>query len=93
MVARQRLLKDLENVAAMIGFFHIDEIDDDDAAEIAQTQLPRDRDGRFEVGPVDRLLEIAMPDIPARVDVDRRHRFSLVEDQVATRLEGNIAIQ
>jgi hypothetical protein len=40
---------------------HVDEVDDDDAAEVAQPQLARDRDRRLEVGAEDRVLEIAMP--------------------------------
>jgi hypothetical protein len=44
---------------------HVDEIDDDDAAEVAEPQLSRDRDGRLEVRPEDRLLEVAVPDVGA----------------------------
>src|SRR5205085_2679311 len=42
---------------------------------------------RFEVGLEDRVVEIARTDEATGVDVDRRQRFRLVDDQVATRLQ------
>ena len=72
---------------AVVGVLHVDEVDDDDAAEVAQAQLPRDDLRRLEVGLEDRFVEAAAADEAAGVDVDGRHRLGLVEDQVAARLE------
>ena len=92
-VLRQRLLERLQHLAAVLFLFHVDEVDDDDAAQVAQAQLACDGNRGFEVRAVDGLLEIAMPDVRARVDVDRRERFGLVDDQVATRFQRHFAIE
>jgi hypothetical protein len=41
---------------------HVDEVDDDDAAEVAQAQLARDRARGLEVGLEDRVVEVARAD-------------------------------
>ena len=40
---------------------HVDEVDDDDAADVAQPQLVGDLLARLEVGLGDRLLEVCLP--------------------------------
>src|SRR3546814_18107318 len=77
----------------MILVFHVDEIENDDAAEIAQSQLARNRLRGFEIGLQHRLFEIAMADIRAGVDVDGGHRFGLVEYQVTDGLQIALALQ
>ncbi len=89
----QRLLQRLQHLLAVLFLLHVDEVDDDDAAEVAQPQLARDRHRRLEIGAEDRLLERAVADVRAGVDVDRRHRFGLVEDQVAAGLERHLAVE
>jgi hypothetical protein len=44
----------------VLGVFHVDEIDDDDAADVAQPQLPRNGGCRFQVGFEDGFFKIAM---------------------------------
>ena len=61
--------------------------------EIAQPQLPRDGHGGLEVGAEDRLLEVAVPDESAGVDVDRRHRLGLIDDEIAARFQRDFAIE
>ena len=92
-IAHQRLAERLQHLAAMLFFLHVDEVDDDDAAKIAQAQLAGDGDGRLEVGAEDRFFERAMTDIGAGVDVDRGHRFRLIENQIAARLQRHLAIE
>jgi hypothetical protein len=70
---------------------HVDEVGNDDAAQVAQTELAGDRSGRFEVRLEDRVLEIACTDEAAGVDVDGRQRFGLVDDQVAPALQIDTA--
>jgi hypothetical protein len=48
----------------MLGVLHVDEVDDDDAAQVAQPQLARDGVRRFEVGLEDRVVEVARADKP-----------------------------
>ena len=92
-ITLQRLLEDREYVFAMRRFFHVDEVDDDDSAQVTQPKLPGDRHRGLQIRSVDRLLEVSMTDVRTRVDVDRRHRFRLVEDQVPTGLQGNVPVQ
>src|SRR3546814_10916057 len=73
--------------------FHVDEIENDDAAEIAQSQRARNRLRGFEIGLQHRLFEIAMADVRAGVDVDGGHRFGLVEYQVTAGLQIDLALQ
>src|SRR5690606_35720397 len=93
MICGERLLERLQHLLAVLVLFHVDEIDDDDSAEITQAQLPGDRNRRFEIRPKDRLLERSVADVCPCVHVDRRHRFGLIEDQVTARLECDLAIQ
>ena len=83
----QRAVELGEHRGAVVGVLHVDEVDDDDAAEVAQAQLARDHLRRLEVGLEDRVVEAAAADEAAGVDVDRRHRLGLVDDQVAAALE------
>jgi hypothetical protein len=66
---------------------HVDEVEDDDAAQVAQPQLARDRLRGFEVGLEDRVVEVARADEATGVDVDRRQRLGLVDYEVAARLQ------
>ena len=68
----------------MVEILHVDEVDDDDAAEVAHPQLARNHLSGFEIRLEDRVVETSSADEAAGVDVDRRHRLRLVDDQVAT---------
>ena len=81
-VARQRLLEFREHRVAVLDVHHVDEVDDDDAAEVAQAQLPRDRLRGFEIGLENGVVEAARADVAAGIDVDRRHRLGLIDDQI-----------
>ena len=68
---------------------HVDEVDDDDPADVAQPQLPDDFLHGFEVVLRDGVLEPcagrlrARADEPSGVHVDDRERLGVVEDQIA----------
>lgn len=72
---------------------HVDEIDDDDAAQIAQPQLAGNGLRRFQIGFENGFFQIAAADVAAGVDVDSRHRFGLVEHQMAAGFEFDLAVQ
>jgi hypothetical protein len=91
-VARQRLQLGQHGVA-VLGVLHVDEVEDDDAAQVAQAQLARDGVRRFQVGLEDGVVEVAPADEAAGVDVDGGHRFGLVDDQVAARFQVDAAAQ
>ncbi len=71
----------------MIGRFHVDKVDDDDAAEISEAQLARDDLRRLQIGLEDRIVEVAVAHVAAGIDVDRGHRLGLVENEVAAALQ------
>ena len=81
----QRVLDGL----AVLRVRHVDEVDDDDPADVAQAELPDDLLHRFEVVLRDRVLEPrrrrlrARADEAARVHVDHGERLGVVEDEIA----------
>ena len=93
MIVRERSFQGLDDLPAVLRLFHVDEIDDDDAAQVAQAQLPRDGHRRLEIGAEDGLLEVAMADERAGVDVDGGHRLGLIDDQIAARFQRHLAVE
>ena len=73
---------------------HVDEVHDDDAADVAQAQLPHDLFGRLEVVLRHRLFEVsARADELAGVDVDDRHRLGAVDDERAAGGQPHLAVE
>ena len=72
---------------------HVDEVDDDDAADVAQPQLAGDLHRRLEVVPEDRLLEARRAHVLAGVDVDHRERLGALDDQRAARRQPDLAVE
>ena len=62
---------------------HIDEIDNDQAAKVAQTQLPGNLLRRFHIGGEGGGLDVAALGCPGGVDVDRYQCFGVVDDYAA----------
>jgi hypothetical protein len=93
MIAGETLLQGAQYLPLMLVLGHVDEIDDDDAAEVAQPQLPTDRLGRLQVGLEDGLFEIAVADEGAGIDVDGGHGLGLVDHQMSAGLELDLALQ
>ena len=62
---------------------HVDEVDDDQAGEVAQPELARDFLGRLEIGLERGVLDVVLARGAAGVDVDRDQRLGLVEHDVA----------
>src|SRR5207244_13454805 len=78
-------LHDARPVAPLL---HINEVEHDDSAEVAQADLANDLFGRFEVGLDDGVFEaVRAPDEFAGVDVNRDQRFGLIDDDVTAGLE------
>ena len=69
---------------AIAALFHVDQIEHDDAAEIAQANLARNLFDGFHVRAGDRVFETrgAAPDEFAGVHVDRHQRFGLIDHQI-----------
>src|SRR2546422_7997285 len=83
---------DLLAVAALL---HVNEVHDDDAAEVAQTDLPDDFLDGFEIGLDDGVFEArgAFADVFAGVDVNGHERFGVVDDDVAAGFQPHFRAQ
>ena len=68
---------------------HVDEVDDDEAGEVAQPQLAGNFGGCFKVGLEGRLLDVALARRAPRVHVDGDQRLGGVDHDVTAGLELN----
>src|SRR6266849_1131118 len=77
------------------ALFHVDEVNDNDAAEVAQANLANDFFDGFEIGLDDGVLEArgAFADKLAGVDIDGDERFGVVNDDVAAGFEPDLGAQ
>jgi hypothetical protein len=93
LVLAQCVLERLGDLVAVRRDLHVDQVEDDQPADVAEAELPHDLAHRLEVGLEDRLLEV--PTLAAGeaagVHVDRGQRLGLVDHQVAARLEPHLA--
>ena len=93
-VAAQALDQPAQHQVAVGLQHHVDEVDDDDAADVAQPELADDLLGGLEVVLGDRLLEVAAgAGELAGVHVDDGHRLGAVDDQRAARGQPDLAVQ
>ena len=93
-VAAEALHQPAQHQVAVQLEHHVDEVDDDDAADVAQPELADDLLGRLEVVPGHRLLEVApRAGELAGVDVDDGHRLGAVDDQRAARRQEHLAVE
>ena len=72
---------------------HVDEVDDDEAAEVANSELPADLVGRFEVRVERRFLDVLALRRARRVDVDRGQRFRSVDHDAAARWQRHLMVE
>ena len=86
----QRIAQAILDFALVLGRFHVDEVDHDQAAEVAQAQLAGDFVGGFAVGAQRRFLDVAALGGAARVDVDRDQGLGVVDDDGAARGQGDL---
>jgi hypothetical protein len=77
----------------MIGRLHVDEVDDDQSADIAKSQLIDDFLDGLEIGSVDRFFKIAFAHEAPGVDIDGRQGFALIDDERSTRFEPDLALE
>ncbi|MCY1277542.1 hypothetical protein D9M70_262410 [compost metagenome] len=72
---------------------HVDEVDDDQAADVAQAQLAGDFLGRFQVGLQGGFLDVAALGGAGRVDVDGHQGFGRVDDDGAAGRQLHFALE
>ncbi|MNV14097.1 hypothetical protein D3C71_1047710 [compost metagenome] len=77
----------------MLGVIHVDEVDDDDAAQVAQPQLARHRLCRLQIGAEHGFFQIALANERTGVHVDGGHRLGLVDDQITAGFERHLLVQ
>ena len=64
----------------VLRLFHVDEVDDDQAADVADAQLARDLVRGFQVGVGGRRLDVRAARGARGVDVDRHQRLGVIDD-------------
>ena len=72
---------------------HVNKINNDDATQVAQAQLPCNRLRCLEIGFKNGIVQISCANITAGIDIDGRHRFGLVDHQVAAGFEVDASSQ
>ena len=95
-VASQLLLERLLHLLAVLLLLHVDEIEDDNPAQVPQPDLPHDLARRLEVRLDDGVLESPgrlLADVAPGVHVDRDEGFRLVDDDVAAGLQPDLAAE
>src|ERR1039458_4650524 len=82
------------HTVAVAALIHVDEVDDDDAAEVAQTDLANDLGDGIEVGLDDGVFQArGLADEFSGVDVDGDQGLGLVDDDGAAGLEPYLGTQ
>ena len=81
------------HLPAMLGILHVDEVHDDNAAQVAQAQLARERRRRFQIGLENRFCLIALADKRTGIHIYGGHGLGLVDDQVTSRFKLNFTPQ
>ena len=64
----------------MLRIVHVDKVDNNDAADIAEPDLVGDLPGRFHIGFKNSLGLVVLADIPSGIDVDNRQGLGRFEN-------------
>ena len=88
-VLAQRVAQAVFHFAAVFRFVHVDEVDDDQAAQVAQTHLAGHFVGGFQVGAGGGFFDVAAFDGACRVHIHRHQRFGVVDHNRTARGQGH----
>ncbi len=91
-VVLERVLQPVFDFALVLGRGHVDEVDDHQAAQVAQAQLACDFFCRFQIGLERGFFDIAALGGARGVDVDGGQRFGLVHHDRAARGQAHVAL-
>lgn len=83
----------LEHLGPVGGHLHVDEVDDDDPADVAQPELTGHLLGRLQVVLEHGLLEVRAAHVLAGVHVDDGEGFGVLDDQRAPRRQPHLAVE
>ena len=79
---------------AVAALVHVNEVDDDDAAKIAQANLAHDFLDRVDVGFDNGVFQACrLAYVLAGVDVNRHQCFGLIDDDVAAALQPDFRLE
>ena len=93
MVFFQSFFKSPQDLASMLGIFHINKINNNNTTKITQPELSNNSLGSFKIGFEYGFFKIAIADITAGIDIYRRHGLSLINNQVAAGFQLNFGLQ
>src|SRR5665213_2293670 len=91
LVAAQTVLHALIDLLLVAPSFHVNEVEHDETAHVAQAKLPRNFFGGFEVHFQDGRFLVAAALVPSGVHVNRHECLSLVNDDVAAAFQMHLA--
>ena len=91
LVAAQTVLDALVDGLLVAARFHVNEVEHDEPAHVAEAQLPRDFLGGFEVHFENRRLLIAAALVASGVHVNRHERLGFINDDVAAAFQMHLA--
>ena len=93
-VALELFFEGGHDLVAVLALIHVDEVDDDDPAQVAQADLANDLGDGVEIGLDDSVFEpCRLADELAGVDVDGDQRLGLVDDDRAAGLEPDLGAE
>ena len=92
-IALQLFLHQVVDHLLVFTAFHVDEVGDDQAANIAQSKLTRDFIRCFQVRLQNRFLDVASTFVTAGIHINRHQRFRLVYHNVAAALEPDLPME
>ena len=85
----QRIFQAVFDLALVLGVLHVDEVDHDQTAQIAQAQLPGDFIGRFKIGVERGGFDVAATGRACGVDVHRDQCLGMVDHDGAAGGQGH----
>ena len=92
-IAFKRLIQGKHNLALVLLIIHVDKIDDDNAAQVAQTKLSCNRLRRLQIGFIYGFFQCSMTDKTTGVHINCGHGLCLVYHQVTTGFQRCCAMQ
>jgi len=93
LVALEALFDARVNGLLVLAVLHVDEVGNDQTADIAETELAGDFLGGFKVRLKDGFFHVLRALVAAGVDIHRNHGLGLVDDDVAAAGQPDLAVE
>ena len=91
LIAAETFLHTLINALLIAAIFHVDEIEDDQPAHIAQAKLPANLVGGLDVHFENRRFLIFAAFVAASVDVDGDERFGFIHYDITAAFQVDLS--